>query len=132
LVPISVCFAENRAMAAFGGDPGNRERVLLGAAAEGEGERIAHRDPRWQVYVVISLAGAGHDPVATLGEHTRASRLYRLDGIGLRGSAAAESKGDEQEARERNPKPHQASPAECDMLDLSSPSRRFNQTRKPR
>src|SRR6266481_532818 len=123
LVPISVRFAKNRTMAAFRGDPGDRERILLGAAAEGEGQRIANRDPRWQVDVVISLAGAGHDPVATFGQHTRAPRLYRLDGTGLTGSGSAESKGAEQEARDPDTKRHQPSPIECDVLNLRPPSR---------
>jgi hypothetical protein len=132
LVPVSVCLAENRAMAAFGGDPGNRERVLLGAAAEGEGQRIAHRDPRWQIYVLISLAGAGHHPIATLGQHTRASRLYRLDGTGLRRSRSAETKNGQQETLDPDTRWHQPSPIEHDMLNLRPPSRRFNQARKPR
>src|SRR5262249_6998294 len=62
LVPVSVGFAEDRAMTALMRDARDRERVFLPAAAESDGDRVADGDPRGQAYVVIRLTGAGHEP----------------------------------------------------------------------
>ena len=67
LVPIAIRSVEDCAMEPFFGDPGNRERVFLGAAAECDGDRVTDRDLRRQVDVMISIAGVGNEPVAAFG-----------------------------------------------------------------
>jgi hypothetical protein len=126
-VAISFGFAEDRAMLAFEVDPGDGEPKFFGVTPERDGDRIADRDPGWQADVVIGPAGAGHDPTATFGQHTRAPRCYRLDSIALISSSRAETGGGYQEApiRTRSCIGLRRSSATCWSLPL--PSRPFNQ-----
>jgi hypothetical protein len=98
-------------------DPRDREPVLLWAAAECDGDRVADRDPRWQIDVVISPAGVGHEPVATFGENTWAARRNRLD---LARGGCSESKDKERDGRNPDAIGHQLLPIGNDVLNLSS------------
>jgi hypothetical protein len=84
-VAIPVGFAEKRAMLAFEVDPGDVKPEFFGVTAERSGDGVAHCDPGRQTDVVIGATGAGHDPTAAFGEHSRATWYDRVDVIGLRG-----------------------------------------------
>jgi hypothetical protein len=98
-VAIPVGFAEERAMLAFEVDPGDVKPEFFGVTAKRDGDRIAHRDPGRQADVVIGATGAGHDPTATFGEHSRSPWCDRVDVIGLRGSSRTERACGDQDAR---------------------------------
>ena len=85
LVPamINFSFAEDLAVILFERYPGDGEPVVLRVAAEGEGDCIANRNPRWQGYVMIGPARAGHQPIQMFGQYTRAAWLDRTDRVGL-------------------------------------------------
>ena len=92
---IPVGFAEERAMLAFEIDPGDVKPEFFGMTAERDGDRIAHRDLGRQADVVIGATGAGHDPAATFGEHSRAPWYDRVDVIGLSESLTERGCGDQ-------------------------------------
>jgi hypothetical protein len=94
-VAIPVGFAEEHAMLAFEVDPGDVKLEFFGVTAERDGDRIAHRDPGRQADVVIGATGAGHDPAATFGEHSRAPWYDRVDVIGLSESLTERGCGDQ-------------------------------------
>jgi hypothetical protein len=83
-------------MAAFVRDPCDRERILLAAAAECDGDRVADRNPRRQGDVLIRFAGAGNEPLAAFGQLARATRLDSLDAIGLPTGGRADRSAGEQ------------------------------------
>ena len=86
-VAIPVGFAEERAVLAFEVDPGDVKPEFFGVTAERDGDRVAHRDPGRQADVMIGATGAGHDPTAAFGEHSRAPWYDRVDVISLRGGS---------------------------------------------
>jgi hypothetical protein len=80
---INFCFAEDLAVIPFERYPGDGEPVGLRVASEGEGDFIANRNPRWQGYLMIGSARAGHQPVQMFGQYTWAAWLDRTDCVGL-------------------------------------------------
>src|SRR5947209_7275948 len=99
LVSVSFGFAEDRAMAALEIDPCDGELVFLGAAAEGDGDRVADRDPSRQGDVLIRFAGAGYEPFAAFGQLARAARLDGLDTVRLPSGGRSDRSCGEQQAR---------------------------------
>jgi hypothetical protein len=82
-VPISASFAEDRATSPLMGYAGDRERVILRAAAERHGDCVTNCDPRRQIDVVIGVARVGNEPVAALGQNARAPWVDGLDAVSL-------------------------------------------------
>ena len=81
-VTVALGFAENRAMLPLQIDPRDRKRVVLGAAAKAQGDRVADCDPGRQADMLIGLAGRGDEPTAALGQHPQGVRYDGLDVLG--------------------------------------------------
>ena len=80
---MNLSLAEDLAVISFERYPGDVEAVGLRVATKGDGDRISSRNPRWQAYVVIGSARAGHQPIHMFDQYSGAAWLDRTDRIGL-------------------------------------------------
>ena len=92
---MNFCLAEDLAVISLERYPGDVEPAGFRVAAEGNGYRIASRNPGWQGYVMIGSPRAGHQPIQMFGQYTRATWLDYTDRVGLRRRAETRSSNHE-------------------------------------
>ena len=71
-VPIALSFAENCAVLSLLVDPRDRKRIVLRVGAKAKDDRIADRDPRRQIDVLVAPARGSNKPAAAFRKHPEA------------------------------------------------------------